>query len=98
MREKSVDLRDRGTKFATLLQNRLMNVLTDEQLVKMQDILDATPEFAKKLLAEHRAQREAAQQSPTYIPGPDSWRPGDPMPMQIREERQRSRFPRGETN
>jgi len=98
MRKRSNDLREQGIKFTTLLQNRLMNVLTDEQLGEMQKILDESPAFVKQVLAEFKARQEAAQQSPTYIPGPDSWRPGNPMPMQIREERQRSRFPRGETN
>jgi len=96
MRRRAADLRERGTRLITTLQTRLMDVLTDEQLVKMQAILDATPEFAKKLLAKHRAQREAVRQSPTYIPGPDSWRPGDPVPVQFKEERQRRRFPRTE--
>jgi len=88
--------REQGVELLTRMQNRMMNVLTDEQLGRMQEILDETPEFIRRLLAHRRAQREAAQLSPTYVPGPDSWRPGDPMPMQIREERQRSRFPRGE--
>jgi len=98
MRRRNNDLHERGTRLITLLQTRMMDILTDEQLVKMQEILDATPEFAKKLIAERKAKREVARQSPTYIPGPDSWRPGDPMPTQFRDERRRSRFPRSETN
>jgi len=96
MRRRGNDLQERGTRLMTLLQTRLMNVLTDDQLDKMQEILNATPEFANNLIAERRARREAARQSPIYMPGPDSWRPGDPMPTQFREERQRSRFPRSE--
>jgi len=98
IRKRYNDLREQGIKFTTLLQNRLMDVLTDEQLVKMQEILDATPEFAKQMIAQFKAGQEEAKKSPTYIPGPDAWRPGDPMPMQIKEERQRGRFPRGENN
>jgi len=96
MRRKSNDLREQGTRLMTQLQSRMMNVLTDEQLGRMQEMLEAAPEFVKQLLAMFEAQREATRQSPTYIPGPDSWRPGAPMPIQIREERQRSRFPRSE--
>ena len=96
MRKKSSDLQEQGAKLVTLLQTRLMTVLTDEQLDKMQKILNETPEFAKKFLAEFKAKQEEEKKSPGYVPGPDSWRPGDPVPEQFKQERQRSRFPRGE--
>jgi len=96
MRRRAADLRERGTRLVTTLQTRLMNVLTDTQLGEMQKILDETPEFAKRIIAQFKAGRETQERSPVYVPGPNSWRPGDPMPMQIREERQR-RFPRGES-
>jgi hypothetical protein len=103
LRKRYSDLRERGTKLTTTLQNRLMNVLTDEQLDKMQKILDETPEFAKKMIAQFKGQQEAQEKSPQYVPGPDSWRPGDPVPVQFKEERQRTDdrrtglFPRGES-
>jgi len=98
-RKKFLDHLERGTKFVTLLQTRLMDVLTDEQLDKMQKILDETPMFAKKVIAGIKMQRAIQQLSPTYVPGPDSWRPGDPLPEKFKQERQqqRSRFPRGES-
>jgi hypothetical protein len=93
-RKKSIDLQEQGTKLASLLQNRLMNVLTDEQLDTMQKILDETPEFAKKLLVEAKARREEQKKSPIYVPGPDSWQPGMPLPVQFKEERKQGKFPR----
>jgi hypothetical protein len=93
MRKKYVDLRERGTKLVTSLQARLMDVLTDAQLDKMQKILDETPRFAKQMIAQSKAQ-QAQKKSPQYVPGPDSWRPGDPVPVQFKEERRRNRFPR----
>jgi Ni/Co efflux regulator RcnB len=95
MRKKALDLQERGTKFVSLLQNRLMDVLTDEQLGRMQEILDATPEFAKQMIAQFKASREAAKQSPSYVPGPDSWQPGDPIPESYRQEKEpKGNFPR----
>jgi hypothetical protein len=96
-RKKNTALQERGKKMATTLQTRLMNVLTDEQLLKMQKIMDETPKFAKQMIAQSKAQQEAQKKSPSpqYAPGPDSWRPGDPVPKQFMEERQK-RFPRGE--
>jgi hypothetical protein len=96
MRKKALDLRERGTRFMTLLQNRLMNVLTDEQLDKMQRIMDESPDFAKQVVAATKAQREAQEKSPVWVPGPDSWRPGDPLPVQFKEERRTRGFPRSE--
>jgi hypothetical protein len=94
--KRGMEFFERGTKLVTLLQNRMMNVLTDEQLIKMQKILDETPEFAKKIIAESKAKRAEQEKSPQYVPGPDSWRPGDPLPVQFKEERKSGRFPRGE--
>ena len=95
MRRRTADLQERGRKLVATLQNRLMDVLTDEQLDKMQKILDETPEFAKRILARFKAGRETQEQSPVYVPGPNSWRPGDPVPAQFKEERRRVRFSRG---
>jgi hypothetical protein len=94
MRQKRADLQERGTKFTTLLQNRLMNVLTDEQLDKMQKIMDESPRFVKQVLARFKASQGAQEKSPSWVPGPDSWRPGDPLPAQFKEERKKGNFPR----
>jgi Ni/Co efflux regulator RcnB len=68
----------------------------------MQKVLDEAPEFAKKMITQSKIQREAQKKSPQYVPGPDSWRPGDPVPVEFKKERQertkyRGGFPRGET-
>jgi len=94
IRKKAVDLQERGIKFVTLLQNRLMDVLTDEQLDRMQQIMDESPEFVKQVLAEFKATQERQKQTPTYVPGPDSWRPGMPLPVQVKEQRKSGNFPR----
>ena len=83
MRRKTADLQERGKKLVTILQNRLMNVLTDAQLGEMQKILDETPEFAKRIIAQFKAGRETQERSPVYVPEPNSWRPGDPLPFSL---------------
>ena len=90
---KSRSLEGKGIELLTLLQNRLMNVLTDEQLDKMQQIIDETPEYLKRYLAARKAERETQRQAPGYVPGPDSWRPGMPVPERFRQERRPGRFP-----
>jgi hypothetical protein len=98
MRKKAADLKERGTNLMTLLQSRMMNVLTDEQLDKMQKIMDESPEFVKQFIAQSKAQREEQVHAPTYVPGPDSWRSGMPVPVEFKEERKRTGrgFPRSE--
>ena len=94
--KRSREFYERGTKFATLLQDRMMNVLTDEQLDRMQVVLDETPNSIKRFLAGVKAMRELQKMLPAYAPGPDSWRPGMPLPVLFKEERRTGNFPRSE--
>jgi hypothetical protein len=97
--KKRAGLQERGMKFMTLLQNRLMNVLDDEQLDKMQKIMGESPMFVKQVLAKHKmqqVQQKMMPPQPGWVPGPDSWRPGMPVPVQFKEERRTGRFPRAE--
>ena len=94
IRKKNADLGERWKNLLTRLQARSIDVLTDEQLDKWAQILDETPEFAKKLLAHMRVNREEQKKSPTYVPGPDAWQPGMPLPVEIKEERKKGTFPR----
>jgi hypothetical protein len=87
LQERQKKLDERGKKFVTLLKSRLMNVLTDEQLDKMQRILDDSPEFVKNVLAEMKKQRKTNEKSGQYVPGPDSWRPGDGTPKSFKANR-----------
>ncbi len=87
LKQKYRENMERGRKFTTLLKNRLMNVLTDEQLDKMQQLLDNTPDFVKQMLVEMKAQREANEKAGNWTPGPDSWRPGDGAPEEFKRQR-----------
>jgi len=94
LRNKADDLQQRGSALMALLKTRLMNELTDEQLDKMQKIMDETPQRIKELLAQARKQREQMAKDEKYIPGPESWKPGDGAPADFKMERQEQRFPR----
>ncbi len=91
LKQKYRENMERGRKFTTLLKSRLMNVLTDEQLDKMQQLLDNTPDFVKQMLAQMKAQREANEKAGNWTPGPDSWRPGDGAPEEFKRQRQADR-------
>ncbi|MGL6196300.1 MAG: hypothetical protein ACRC2T_15900 [Thermoguttaceae bacterium] len=94
IQRKSKEINARGSKFATQLKNELMNVLTDEQLDKMQKMQDNAPDFVKEILSGMRESREQREKSNTYVPGPDSWRPGDGTPEDFKNERKGGRFPK----
>ena len=89
--------------FATKFKIAMFDVLTDEQWGRLQNLIDNPPEHAlifrkalKELSGESEENKES-EESDVWVPGPNSWRPGDAIPMQYRLERNtRGRFPRGE--
>jgi Ni/Co efflux regulator RcnB len=92
-----------GQAFSDKLKFKMFDVLTDAQWKRMTDLIDNPPEYMKKVMAEMRKQMgtddSRTNRSPsTWAPGPNSWKPGDAIPEQYRQQRiERGRFPRGET-
>jgi len=81
--------------FSTQFKTRLYDVLTDEQWIQLQDLIDNPPEHAKVLLKKLREQRGETKKTGVWSPGPNSWQPGDPIPEAYRIERnERRNFPR----
>jgi Ni/Co efflux regulator RcnB len=95
-----------GKKLADELKIKMFDVLTDKQWDRMVQLTDNPPEYVKKMLAQVRKWREDAANKPKpgeWVPGPNSWKPGDPIPEQYRQQRQeqirtrqRPGFPRNE--
>jgi hypothetical protein len=79
------------------------NILTDEQWTRLQELIDSPPEHVgvvgrmlRMMNGEHEEPSGNENEGGNgWQPGPDSWRPGDALPVQIRE-RHEGRFPRGE--
>ena len=90
------DLEAMGLKFkdfAEYLQQRRMEVLTEAQLAKVEE-LSQPPKF----LTASPLGGMIPQMMPQWVPGIHSWKPGDPIPeggQQPQQERTR-RFPREE--
>ncbi|MDR1384800.1 MAG: hypothetical protein LBJ67_13280 [Planctomycetaceae bacterium] len=89
LRERYKATSERGKKFATQLRTRMMNLLTDEQLDKMQVLLDDMPDYVKTFLDGEREERNIREKSGQWTFGPDSWRPGDGVPEELKKERKR---------
>ena len=91
------DIRAQGRAFATQFKVKLFDVLTDEQWARLQNLINNPPEHAKAYLKKMKEQREEAETAGGWQPGPNSWRPGDPIPEEYRQERNKRRtFPRAE--
>jgi Spy/CpxP family protein refolding chaperone len=105
MQKSGGELKDR-------LRERMFEVLTAEQKKKFLQLLNNPPEYAKKMRESLKemfgmlgmgleetdgGKQEAADEKPQGVPGPNSWRPGMPLPGGL-PERQMSpgRFPREE--
>jgi len=102
-------MQSKSKEFAERFKIEMFDVLTDEQWSRLQELIAHPPEhalaFRKALremlnLGESEEGASAASgkidtESGVWVPGPGSWRPGDPMPVRIQEQRE-SRFPRGE--
>ena len=83
-----------GQGFSNRLKFKMFDVLTDEQMERMAQLIDNPPDYVKKTLRRWRGLGD--NETGEWKPGPDSWKPGDPIPaeyLQHREE-QKARFPR----
>jgi len=93
------------TRFLAKVNER--NILTREQWGHLQKLFDDPPEHAKILTRKIQAFSGKSEDSEdsrgseenkgaVWQPGPGSWKPGDAIPEQYRQDRNdRSRFPRG---
>jgi len=86
--------------FSTRFRTRLYDVLTDEQWKRLQDLINNPPEHVRIVLNKLRRQSGKVEEANgVWTPGPNSWRPGDPIPEEYRQERNKRTgrgFPRAE--
>jgi Spy/CpxP family protein refolding chaperone len=93
----------KSKQFSEQFKTRLYDVLTDEQLARLQKLISNPPEhvqvFRKKFNKLSSESEEAKKKPDVWTPGPDSWKPGDPIPEQYRQQRNKRQgsFPRGES-
>ena len=86
----------KAENFSSQFKVQLFDVLTDEQWIKFQNLVDNPPEYVKawlKVYSSRNARQEEKRE--VWMPGPNSWQPGDPIPGAYRQERNtRGSFPR----
>ena len=91
------DLQTKGKAFAMQFHTKMFDVLNDEQWKRLQNLIDNPPEYAKAFGKKIREQKAATDKAGAWQPGPSSWKPGDAIPEQYRQERnEKRRFPKTE--
>jgi hypothetical protein len=86
-----------GKVLSNNLKIEMFDVLTDEQWNRMIDLIDNPPDHVGKYFEHfHKITgANSSQDNGVWVPGPNSWKPGDPIPGGYREQRQtRGNFPR----
>ena len=99
VREENPDLQrewneaiESGQGFSNKLKFRMFDVLTDEQMERMAQLIDNPPDYVKRTLRRWRGNGDS--ETGEWKPGPDSWKPGDGIPEEYRQQREERRFPR----
>lgn len=97
VKKLSDEMQAAGKVFATQFKTKMFDVLTDEQWKRLQELTDNPPVFAQiflKKMKEQRGEREKGASG--WQPSADSWKPGDAIPEEYRQQRNTpGRFPRG---
>jgi hypothetical protein len=88
-----------GREFHDRHKVQMFDVLTDEQMAKLARLVNNPPDALKKIVDKMKAALGEQEKSAVWMPGPNSWQPGDPLPegyLQVRQERRGRGFPREE--
>lgn len=94
LRDRMEQLNERASGFMKRFKFKMLDVLTDEQLARLERIIADPPSYVKNIRDRMQKSREARDKSDDWRPGPDSWRPGDPIPEEYKQERKAGGFPR----
>lgn len=86
--------REQWKGFTNKLKFQMYDVLTDEQMERLAQLIDNPPDYVKEFLELMRKEYESESSDPDeWVPGPNSWKPGDPIPEEYLKERRKPRFP-----
>jgi prefoldin subunit 5 len=110
LEKKQAEVVSKGKEFSTKFKIKMFDVLTDGQWERLQKLIDNPPEHAKIFRAklkeingetaepektEQTVEKPKKKEKEVWVPGPNSWQPGDAIPEKYRQERQtKGNFPR----
>jgi Ni/Co efflux regulator RcnB len=91
------EIQSRGKLFSTKLKMKMFDVLTDDQWERLQKLVDSPPGYAQMLGKKWREWMGESEKTEAWQPGVHSWKPGDAIPEEYRQERNKRRqFPKQE--
>lgn len=95
-RKLNEQLETDGKLFVTQLKFKMFDILTDEQLARLDEIVSNPPEYVRdhlESLRERFGRSDRPDASKAFL---DAWKPGQPIPEEYRQKRKASGFPRKE--
>ena len=97
IRRKTEEIQKKGQAFMTRFKFKVFDILTDEQMAKLENLVDHPPEYVKTIM-KRLLEKQGLGSEPGVAPNfMNAWKPGDPIPERYREERQKRRpFPQKE--
>lgn len=84
---------DQGRIFVNELKFKMFDVLTDEQLARLEEIMNNPPEYVRQFLEKIRKQMGRQQHNAAANAFMDAWKPGEPVPDEYKQQRKRKAFP-----
>lgn len=93
VKKENEELKKKARAFTTRLRFEMYDVLTDEQMAKLEQLVDHPPEYVAKFLKkikERFGQQGQADPSQSMM---DVWKPGEAIPEEYKQKRKRKSFP-----
>ncbi len=87
------DIKNRGQHFVAQLKIKMFDVLTDEQWDRLQKIVDNPPDYVKNMIKKMKAQMGGGDGTDVSKNVMEAWKPGEPIPDEYRQQRQKKAFP-----
>ncbi len=93
VRRDNEEIQKKGLAFMTRLKFKVFDILTDEQMAKLEALVDHQPEYVKialKRMKEKQGLDDNTSSIQTFF---DAWKPGEAIPEEYRQHRRKKNFP-----
>ena len=91
----TMEMMEKSETRLTKVRERIREILTPEQRKRLEQLEEEIPKKLEALKAkrQNELQGEAPKAEEPWKPGPDSWKPGEPIPEHLQAPEQNRRFP-----
>ncbi len=86
----------KGEAFTARLKFKIYDILTDEQMAKLEQLVDNPPEYVTNFLKKMKDKQGLSLDAKSPSDFMNAWKPGEPIPEEYRQKRARKAFPQAE--